>query len=112
MALDESQGSALLLLEFRESSAPGYRSITRERRSFVLPAFPRPDVEPRSGQSAAWAAAHSEDLHIATLIRAAGVVYTAFLPPKKTTTSKSAVLIGRLPRPDGGSGRPLRARSQ
>jgi glycolate oxidase FAD binding subunit len=75
MALDESQGAALFAA-IRE-----FPRLVNEHHSgaaiFRTPSLPGQML---AALQRAWAAAHREDLHIATLIRAAGVVYTAFLP--------------------------------
>jgi glycolate oxidase FAD binding subunit len=82
MALDESQGMALFAA-IRE-----FPSLVAEHHPdaaiFRTPSLPGQML---AALQRAWAAARGGDLHIATLIRAAGVVYTAFLPPKNEASS-------------------------
>jgi glycolate oxidase FAD binding subunit len=76
MALDESQGANVFsaIREFPRlvlENVPG-------AAIFRTPTLPGDML---AALQRAWAAAGHEDLHIATLARAAGVVYTALLPP-------------------------------
>lgn len=76
-ALDESQGAALFAA-IREFP----RLVTEHHPGAAIFRTPSLPGQMLSALQRAWAAAHSEELHIATVIRATGVVYTAFLPPE------------------------------